>query len=631
MKRFLLIMLFLAAHRAGAQDFYNKGKAQLASRDTSGAVSSFQEAVKAGQKVALSDYYLGAIAFAQHKMDDAVTFLQASYKNDDENVDVIKLLAQAYYEKNDLKEALTYYRLGTKLAPKDCGMTVAFGQALVAADSTDAAIVQLTKASICMPDNPLIYLSLGDAYYKIGVKPLAITNYEKASELAPKDLDIRLKVARALAANKEYTEAIKAYVLAEQIDSTFPDPYLEHGRILVRAARSAAVKKTKQELYRAAIPPLGSFVKLSPKNVEGSVLYAESFFGVDQNVEATAAAKASLQLDSSNVDMWRIEAHAFAETKDFKDALDAFAALRRRNAIKPEDQITMGQAFFGAGMDAEALDAFQKALALDSTDCDIFFPLGALYMKRQEYSRASEMFEKKVQCDKGALSAYINAAITYMQPSNLNLARARELLFKSIDLKKDFLQGRLWLARYYLQVDSLDLAEDQYREVLKIIGTNIDSNKAVYGEAQRLMGSLYMSQAQKLTKDSPTLALQKYRQAIDAFGKARSVGADDANTNLSWGQAILQTLDPNATLGDPENAKKNQDALDHFATCVKKDPGNCQGHFWLGECYARSRVPGEDVVNAELKRKACEEWRTVLRLCPKNEDAKKALERLGCQ
>ena len=46
----------------------------------------------------------------------------------------------------------------------------------------------------------------------------------------------------------------------------------------------------------------------------------------------------------------------------------------------------------------------------------------------------------------------------------------RELLTKTIEVKPDFLQARLWLARYYTQVDSLDNAKAEYDEVLKQIG-----------------------------------------------------------------------------------------------------------------------------------------------------------------
>ncbi len=604
MKRLLVGLFLLAAAGAAAQDIYNKARASLNARDTAAAFTSFQDAVKAGQKLAESNYYLGALSFARRRTDDAIGYLKASLKADDENVDAIKLLGQAMLEKKDIAEAIAQFRLASKLAPKDCEVSVFYGQALVAADSTDPAIVQLTRAKECTPDNPLIYLLLGDAYFKIGVKPLAISNYQKASELAPKNLDIQLKVARSLASNKQYNEAIKAYIVAEEIDSTHPDPYLEHGRILVLA-----------KFYKQAVAPLWKFVKLSPKHVEGSVLYAKALFGSDLFSDAATAAKTSLQLDSNNVDMWRIRAHSLVEMKDYKSSLEAFGGLQRRNAVKQEDQILLGRAYFGAGMDAEAIAAFEKAIATDSTNCDIYFPLGSLLMKKQDYKRASEMFEKKLACDSTSLSAHINGGITYLQQANLNLPRARELFLKSIELRGDFLQGRLWLARYYMQVDSFDLAEDQYLEVLKLIGDQVDKNKVVYGEAQKLLGSLYMINRQ-------------YVKAIDTFRKAQSVGADDANVHLSWGQAILQTLD----LKEPEEEgrRKNEDALKHFTVCVEKDPNNVQGHFWRGECLARSRVPGEDDKNKKLKEEACAEWRKVLRLDPKNEDAKKRMENIGC-
>lgn len=604
MKRLLLLMILFAAQAVHSQEIFNKARASLNARDTSAAFASFLDAVKAGQKLSESNYYLGAISYAKHNLDDAIKYLQAAYKADDDNIEAVKLLAGAYAQKEDTRNALAQYRIAAKLAPKDCGVAVLLGQALVAVDSMDAAIVQLTRAKECMPDNPMIYLSLGDAYFKIGVKPLAISNYQRASELAPKDRDIQLKVARALTANRQYTEAVKAYMVAEQIDSTYPPPYLEHGQILVRA-----------KLYKFAIAPLSQFTRLLPNDVEGSALYAEALFGAEAYSEAAKEAEHSLKLDSTNVDVWRIRAYSLVEGREYADALQAFAALQRRNGIKQEDYLMMGRAYFGAGKDAEAIDAFQKSWATDSTNCDIFFPLGSLYMKKQDYKKAADMFERKIACDSLSLSAYINAGITYLQQSNLNLPRARELFLHSIDMRGNFLQGRLWLARYYVQVDSFDLAEAQYLEVVKIIGDQIDKNKAVYGEAQRLLGSLYMTK-------------KLYLRSIDAFKKAQSVGADDANTHLSWGQAILQTLDPKEP--PEEGLRKTEEALKHFTICIEKDPNNVQGHFWRGECLARSRIPGEDEKNKKLKEDACAEWRKVLKLDPKNEDAKKGLERIGC-
>jgi tetratricopeptide (TPR) repeat protein len=604
MKRFLLGLLIFAVQSAGAQDIYNKAKAQLAAHDSAGAYATFQEAIKAGQKPAESNFLAGALAMAKGKVDEALPFLLASYKSDDENVRLCELLGDAYLAKKDIQSTIKYYKAGIKLDQNDCQISRALGIAFAQADSLEAATLQLTKASLCMPNDPLIYLSLGDAFAQRKIMKMAILNYQKASELAPRDRDIQLKVARSLTANREYTEAVKAYGVAEQIDSTYADTYFEHARILVAA-----------KMYKLALAPARKFVLLKSKDVDGLVLLAKSEFGTDGFADAAVQAKAALQIDSSNVDIWRIRAHSLVETRDFKGAIEAFNALQRRNAIKDEDQVMLGRAYFGAGMDADAFATFERALTLDSTNCDVYFPFGSLVMKRGDYVRASQIFEKKIACDPRSLSAYINAGITYMQPSNLKLDSARARFVKSIDLKGDFLQGRIWLARYYMQVDSFDLAEGQYLEVVRLIGDNIDKNKTPYGEAYRLLGSLYMTKKQ-------------FGRAIEAFRKTQSVNMDDDNVHLSWGQAILQTLDPKE--GEEAGRAKNAEAMKHFRICVEKNPGNVQGHFWLGETLVRARIPGDDEVNKKLKEEACSEWRKVLKLDPKNEDAKKGLERISC-
>ncbi|MBM2839633.1 MAG: hypothetical protein HW412_161 [Bacteroidetes bacterium] len=610
MRRFLIGILLLATSIGSAQDIYNRARASLSSRDTAAAVTAFQEAVKAGQKLAESNFYLGAIALAQHRIDEAIRYLQASLKEDDDNVEATKLLGDAYAEKKDRINALAQYKLAAKLAPKDCGVSVAYGQALVEADSMDQGIVQLTRAKECMPDNPAIYISLGDAYFKIGVKPLAITNYQKASELAPKDRDLQLKIARALAANRQYTDAVKAYIVAEQIDSTYPDTYLEHGKILVLA-----------KLYKLAVPPLNRFVKLSPRHVEGSQLYAKALFGSELFAEAATASKTSLQMDSTNNDVWRIRAYSLVDARDPKDrdckaALEAFAVLQRRNAIKPEDLAERGRAYSDCKMDNEALADLEQALKADTANCDILIPLGSLQMKKKDYKRAAELFEKKILCDPKILSAYVNAGLCYQQPENLNLPRARELFIKVVELRPDYLNGRLFLARYYVQADSFEAAEAQYLEVLRLIGDQIDKNEqATFGEANYLLGQLYMGK-------------KRYEKAIDAYRKASSVGYDNGVMQLSWGQCILQTL--NKDDPEEESRKKNDDAMKRFRRCVELDPNNAEGHFWLGETLVRARVPGEDDLNKKLKEEACAEWRKVLKLDPKNENAKKGLERIGC-
>ena len=603
MTRILLCILFgLTLQSSPAQDIYNGAKAALSARDTAAAVKGFQEALKAGQKPAESNYYLGAIAFANGKTDEAIKSLVASLNVDDENVDALRILADAYMLKKDVPAALTQYRRATKLAPKNPDLAARFGLALLAADSIDAAIVYLTRAKEFAPGNPAVYVALGEAYSKQGVAVLGIDNYKKAIELQPNDIAIHLKLARTYVKNRQWNEAVRAYDAAIAVDSAVAEDYLEPGRILVLAKQ-----------YRRSVLYLKKYVSLMPNSTEGLTLYTSALFGSEDYAEAAQVAPKALKLDSSAVETWRAYAHSLVEIKEYKPALNAFAALQRRGAIKSEDQAKLGKAYFGLNMQDEALKAYELAIAADSSNCDPLFDLGFIYMRKQDYKNAAAMFERKIICDPRSLSAYINAGSSLMQVGDL--PRARELFLKAIDLKPDFFQGRLWLARYYVQVDSFSLARQQYEEVLKLIGDQTDKYKREAGEAHSLLASLFMSS-------------KEYVRGIESFRRALAVGYETAGMHLSWGQAILQTLDPT----DPpeENRKRNEDAVRHFRRCVDMDANSVQGHLWLAEGLVRSRVPGNDETNKQLKDEACSEYKKVLRLDSKNEDAKKGMERIGC-
>jgi tetratricopeptide (TPR) repeat protein len=596
------VLILSAAAGAAAQDFIGKAKGSLVGRDTAAAITGFQEAVKANQKPAEANYYLGAIAFAQGRTDDAIRYLEVSVRNDDENVAALKTLGDAFMLKKDVPNALNAYRRAEKLARKDPAVLSAYGLALVGADSVDNAIRVLTLAKEYDDKNAEVYKGLAAAYAKQGVAPLAVMNYQKAIELEPKNIQTRLTLGHLYEKQRQYTEAVKEYDGIIGVDSTYAPAYLEKGEILVLA-----------KLYPKAVPPLRKYMSLNPKGVQGSQFLAKALFGAEDFPEAAKAAKASLDLDSTNVDVWRIYAHSLAESKDNAGAIAAFGGLQRRNAFKAEDQGKYGIALYGVGREEEAMNALLSAVEADSANCDPYFSLGSMYMKKQEYDKAAQMFEKRIACDPRSLSAYINAAASYMQVKNY--ARAHELLSKTVSMKPDFLLGRLWLGRTLSLMDSLDEAKAQYDAVLTQAASDPAKYKKEIGEAQYMSASYWFQK-------------QQYDRAVDGYRKAQASGYDNADSRFSWGQAVLQTLEPK---GDPaENRKRITEAVTHFRRSVEMNTNNYQSHLWLAQGLVLLRIEGDDEGNRKLTSEACEEYRKVLRLNPGNADAKKGMERIGC-
>ena len=603
MKRFLpLCAALLLVRCAYAQDPFDKAKQALAVRDTNDAITHFKEAVKAGRKPSESNYYLGAIAFARHRVDEAVGFLQASVERDNENVEATSLLGYALLAKKDNAGALAQFRRALKLAPKDVTSAAGYGTALLAVDSVDAAIVQLSRAKESAPENASLYVLLGDAYLKQNVYVLGESNYQKAIELEPKNIATRAKLARVFYREKKYAESIREWEGVTAIDSNLAEPYLEVGRTFFLAKQ-----------YRNAVRPLYKLTQLQPKSVEGWALYARTLFSGDDYADAIKAAQTSLKLDSSNVEVWRALARSDVKVKDWNGALSAFAGLSRHGKYDKDDLGDYGAALQSVGREDEAVNVLLEAVKEDSTNCDVYFPLGYIYMKRHDYERAAGMFEKRIVCDPRSLSTYVNGAACYMALKNWT--RCRELLVRSIELKPDFLAGRLYYARYFAQVDSLEKAVGQYDTVLALIGTDIDKHRADAGEA-------YLQKAQLYFID------KRYERSIETFRKALSVGIDNYAMEMMWGQADLQLLDPNGN--QEENDRRKADAVQHFRKGIQYDAGAAEGHFWLGTSLLLMRKEG-DPGNAKLMEEACGEFNRCLRLDPKHEGARKAKEHYGCK
>jgi tetratricopeptide (TPR) repeat protein len=603
MRRFLVVILALSLTCAAvAQDFLSKAKVLLGSRDTTAALQQLQEALKAGQKPAEVNGLLGTILYARGKTTEALPYLETAVKLNDENMDALAALSQAMLDRKDVAGALTYLRKAEKISKKNPVILTVYGKALLMADSVDASIRMLTLAKEYDASSSVIYTLLGDAYLKQPVPPLAISNYQKAIELNPRDIATRTKLAKVFEKTQNYNDAVKEYDGILGIDSLNTDALLAKGKILIRAKQ-----------YSRAISPLRKFTTLDPRSVEGGVLYTRALFGTDIYAEAAKEAERTLKMDASNADVWRILAQSRVELKDNDGALKAYEELQRRNAFKPEDQSKYGTALVAAGREDEALKALLAAVATDSTNCDPYYNLGSLYMKKQDYEKAAAMFEKKIGCDPKSLGAYLNASASYM--AQKNYTRARELLLKAIELKPDFLLGRLWLARYYMTVDSLDKAKENYEEVLKQCTANPEKYKKEAAEAHAQMGSYYFQTKQ-------------YERAIDSFRKALGLGNENAPLRLSWGQAVLQTLDPKGSQDD--NRKKIEESTNQFRRALQLDPNSAMGHLWLAQSLVLSRVEGDNEGNKKLQEEACGEYRKVLKIDPKNEDAKKGMERISC-
>jgi len=113
---------------------------------------------------------------------------------------------------------------------------------------------------------------------------------------------------------------------------------------------------------------------------------------------------------------------------------------RRQQAAMPEDMgqykamldqlpeeydklVLMGNKLMDEGSYHLAVEAYKKALAIDSTDPNVITDMGACYHALGSAEKAAQLFEKAVVLNPGHAIAYFNLGIVYRDLNNLEKTR----------------------------------------------------------------------------------------------------------------------------------------------------------------------------------------------------------------
>lgn len=608
----LCIVVSCSCATSSSQNVLQEADRALRARDTVLALTVLKQATQERAQRVPAEAMLGRIAFAQRRYMDAAAHFTTVLEAKADDLEARQRRGEARAALGDTLSALTDFRQAAGLSSHDPGILFSYGRALLVADSVDRAIYVLSTAKIYGPKNPEIFEALGDAFWRLPVPPTAIRHYQESLKLKPKNVHVQMKLAQIFLDQRRYTEAVKAFAAAHAIDSTYADAYLEEGRIYVRA-----------RLYARAVEPLRTFSRLRPGIAEADSLLIEALSGAKNYSAAARRSRGYLNRDSSSITIWRLYAYALQETGKYADATAAFATLGRLTSLSAEDYLRLGKAYGGEGKEEESIAAYLDAVRRDSSLSDPYNQLGILYMKRRDYARAAEMFERYITGEGSrSISAHLNAGACYLattpgstQRDSL-LARARLHLLAARDFNPDNLTIRFRLAQYYVLADSFELAQLQYREVLDLAARTPGSHKREIGEAwaQIALGHSFK---------------KEYREALACFPKATAAGYENTNLYLQWGLAVLQTVGHNGSVD--ESRKNVEEASRLFQKAIALDAANPQAHFWLGESLIRRRIEGENALNKKLTEEACREFARAMALDPSFEDAKKEMFRYGCK
>jgi tetratricopeptide (TPR) repeat protein len=350
----------------------------------------------------------------------ALEFYRRAYQEDRDNTLAIRRYGLALSESGDHKQSLEILQRGLRSKPNDVRLRLAYGQALLAADSIRAAELEITKAREMDKTIPDGFLALGDLYFSQRVYLLAKDNYEQALKLDPNNLAAREKlglvyfrlanaetVDNALA-NEYYSRSLQQWAAIIERDSMYARAYFEQGKIFFYASR-----------YADAARSLETYVRLRPDAPNATIArwyLAQSLSKLEECEKAEQYLRFAIDsIDSVRTKARLLLARCYFAQRRFADAAAEFRAL---TAEQPEqayeniiDRERYGYALILSGDTAQAIVELRAVVDRDSSRCLTMFRLAEIYRSRQLYDDAITLFERYLRNCSDSLAGRVYALI----------------------------------------------------------------------------------------------------------------------------------------------------------------------------------------------------------------------------
>jgi len=241
-----------------AEAHANLGRAHHAMHDFESALVSLRRSLELKPETGATHLQLAMTFNAMGRLDEAAAAAARASELLPADPEALNFLGMVWAEQGRLDEAIAMHRRAIQIRPDLPGAYGNLGLALFQrGDVAGAALAY--EQGLALESVAEIHDNLGNALLKLGRVDEAITNYRRALELQPKNLNTRCNLAAALAEGGGPRQAIAAY---REILALKPDHVIAHFNLLfnlsvdpdcstekyLAEAKSLDVKLNKQAL-----------------------------------------------------------------------------------------------------------------------------------------------------------------------------------------------------------------------------------------------------------------------------------------------------------------------------------------------------------------------------------------------
>ena len=377
-------------------------------------------------------YYLGQIALHQGKVAEAAAnFEKGIAANAMNPYNYVGQAAIALKNGGDVKTLLEKAR---KLSKKDAKLEVEIARAFYDANPTTYAkdIEKCIKnARKWNADDPDSYIFEADTKADKKDWGNAAGIYELAFDKDPNNIEAYVKYADT------YFNVVPEMAIGrlEELQAKVPNSAL--------VQRELAEKYYADNLGAKAAEQYGKYIKNPNHFAQDEVRYVQLLFFGEKYQEsldlATSLVNKLNPTDSKVFYMKRMQLYNLVQLQKWAEAVEAgkvfFAnAVPQGSNYEVRDYTDYGQALQNAGMPAEAITAYEKALQINPNNVDLIRFMGDSYADNEDFVKAAEYYQRLVDSGNNKSNDLFTLSNYYLgiaSTEGIDAATAADALAKS--------------------------------------------------------------------------------------------------------------------------------------------------------------------------------------------------------
>lgn len=266
------------------------------------------------------------------------------------------------------------------------------------------AIEYLNKAKLINPNDALVQLALGDAYYGDKNQNDAYASYRNAFQFDPTLLRAKMQLGVLLKGAKSYDEAIKSFNEVIAINANYGPVYRELAETYYKWGRNKPSKSA--EYMQTAITNYEKYMNLTDHSLHSRMRHADFLVLVQDYKALEIEANKMIEMDKVNPRIFRYLGYSAYENGNADLAIKSLESFIANpvNKVIAKDYLYLGTAKFKKGLTADGLTIdpalfdsgladIRKAIEIEPLIIEDLNEVGKKLFSQKLYKEAISVFE----------------------------------------------------------------------------------------------------------------------------------------------------------------------------------------------------------------------------------------------